>query len=77
MFPVWPHAEYAALSAVGEWADAVPTSIDLDEWIDEWLVNLADSGDKVAVFPTAEGKMVVVDPDQLRGDIEDELAHYE
>jgi hypothetical protein len=77
MLPVWPHPDYAAACAVDEWDDAQPSAIDLDDWLDEWLVNLDDEGDQVAVFPTPQGRGVVVEPAQLRSDIEVELSRLE
>jgi hypothetical protein len=77
MFPVWPHADYAHLLATGSWASATPTAIDLDEWLDTWLPNLIEQGDKVAVFQTPTGKGLPVDPAQLRDDLEAELSRYE
>ena len=77
MFPVWPHEEYARLVATDDWSNAVPTSIDVHDWIDSWLPNLLEDGSKIAVFPTPQGKGVVVEPQQLKADIENELSRYE
>lgn len=76
MFPVWPHAEYARLMATDDWRDASPSAIDLDEWMDVWLDNLAAGDDKVAVFPVTRGQGVVVDPEELREHLEAELESY-
>jgi hypothetical protein len=62
---------------VGLWANAIPTPIVVHEWIEKWLPGLAQDRMKVAVFPTPEGKSVVVDPLRLRSDIEAELARIE
>ena len=77
MFPVWPHAEYAQLLAMDDWSNAVPTAIDVEDFVEEWLANLADEGDKVAVFPTPGGKGVPVDPLELQAHLREELARYE
>ena len=77
MFPVWPHEPYARLLATDSWSNAVPTPIGVHEWVETWLPGLATDGSKVAVFPTPEGKGVVVEPAQLRSDIEAELARVE
>lgn len=76
-FPVWPHSEYARLLANDSWSDAVPTSIELHEWIEEWLTGLSENGSKIAVFLTPHGQGVVVDPPRLRADLGDALAEYE
>jgi Protein of unknown function (DUF2750) len=77
MFPVWPHAEYARLLATDDWQTAVPTAIELTDWLEEWLPNLAEVGDMVAVFPTPAGQGVPVDPVTVRSDIEAELSKLE
>ena len=77
MLPVWPHRESAELLVNGTWASASPTPIDLYDWLEEWLPNLAADGDMVAVFPTPVGKGVVVDPAALKADLERETSRYE
>lgn len=77
MLPVWPHEPYAQMLATGAWIGATPTPIEVHEWLERWLPGLAADGSKVAVFPTPHSKGVVVEPDQLRRDIEAELARIE
>lgn len=77
MFPVWPHEVYALLSATDAWADAVPTAIDVHEWTENWLPGLAKDSTRVAVFPTLEGRGVVIDPFALQRDIRAELERVE
>jgi len=76
-FPVWPHEVYAGLCATETWANARPTPIDVHEWVEKWLPALAKEGNRVVVFPTPAGKGVLVHPEQLRADIESELARVE
>ncbi|MGJ7501467.1 DUF2750 domain-containing protein [Variovorax sp. ZT5P49] len=77
MFPVWPHEPYARMLAVDLWANATPTPIEVHEWIEKWLPGFAQDRMKIAVFPTPEGKIVIVDPLRLRSDIEAELDRIE
>lgn len=77
MFPVWPHEPYARLMAVDAWAQAAPAPIEIHEWVGKWLPGFAKDRMKVAVFPTPGSKMVIVDPLQLRSDIEAELDRIE
>ena len=77
MFPVWPHEIYARLLATGAWANATPTPIEVHEWLASWLPGLTADGSKVAVFPTPQGKGVVVEPARLAADIQDELDRIE
>jgi hypothetical protein len=77
MFPVWPHEPYAQLLATDSWAEATPSAIEVHEWLETWLPELAADGSKIAVFPTPRGQGVVIEPDRLRRDIEAELARVE
>lgn len=76
-FPVWPHADYAALWANGDWADCAPQSIPLDAWIDRWTPGLEGDGSLVAVFPVNEEEGVVVTPGELLQSILAELEDSE
>src|SRR5262245_5606365 len=75
--PAWPHEAYAQLCATEVWASAKPTSIEVHEWIESWLPGLRKDGSQIAVFPTPEGRGVLVDPAKLRADIEQELSRLE
>lgn len=76
-FPVWPHETYAKLLAVGAWANAKPTAIEVHEWVESFLPNLAQEGNQVAVFPTPTGRGVLVDAARLLADIEEQLSRVE
>ena len=76
-FPVWPHEAYAQLCATEAWASAKPTSIEVHEWVESWLPGLGKDGSQIAVFPTPEGKGLLVDPRKLRADLEKELSLLE
>jgi hypothetical protein len=77
MLPVWPHEPYARLMAVDAWANAVPTPIDVHDWIQKWVPGLAADGHKVAVFPTLEMKGTVADPATVAADLQAELDRLE
>jgi hypothetical protein len=77
--PVWPHKRYAEVFATGNWADAEAAPIDLEAWMERWLPRITSDGVQVAVFPVIEQKErgVVVPPEQLQRDLEQELKQYE
>ncbi len=56
LFPIWPHAEYAAMCAVGQWEHYLPQAIDVGTWLARWLPGLERDRRLVAVFPTPDGK---------------------
>jgi hypothetical protein len=75
--PVWPHPRYAAACAQDSWAAAAPTAIPIDEWLDTWLTDLEADGRAVAAFPTPTSRGPIVEPSQMREDLESELAKYD
>jgi hypothetical protein len=52
-FPLWPAREYAALSAVGEWAGYQAAEIPLDDLINELLPKLERDGVQASIFRTS------------------------
>jgi hypothetical protein len=75
-FPLWPQQPYAKACATGEWSDSVPEAIDLEDMM-LLLDKLEEQGLSVAVFPTPQGKGVVVSPGELRQHLDAELQRYE
>jgi hypothetical protein len=73
-FPLWPHSELARLCARGPWEDAAPEAIPLDELLESLLPLLAEEGLQVAVFPAPDGDSRLTSPEELRRDLEAELA---
>ena len=55
----------------------MPVAIDVDEWVEGWLPNLARDGMRVAVFQTPADKGVGVPPERLRRDLEIELEKFQ
>jgi Protein of unknown function (DUF2750) len=77
LVPIWPHPRYAEACAVGEWAGTTPTAISLEEWAADWLSDMEEDGRGVSVFPTPDGRTVVVDAAQFMADLDAELEQYE
>jgi len=76
-FPVWPHPDYAIACATGEWANNSPSPIEVHEFVDEWLPNMAAKGVLVAVFPTSSMSGVMVSALELQASILEELSKIE
>jgi hypothetical protein len=76
-FPVWPHPRYAQLCADDAWRDGTPVSIDVDEWVENWLPDLGRDGMRIAVFQTPNDEGVSVSPKRLKRDLADELSLFE
>jgi len=74
-FPVWPTRELAELCAAEEWADCFPESIELEEFLTEWLGGLQEDDIRVTVM-WSEGSGIDADWQKLKSDIESELENY-
>ena len=72
-FPIWPHPDFATACAIGEWEGATPEPIGLDELFEGLLPLLEEDGMALAVFPSPDGDSAVVEPDDLRRDLEAEI----
>ena len=75
MMPFWPKEEFAQLCAVGEWENYIPESIDLDEFIEEWIPGLKGDGFKPSIFWNNDDA-VLVELDKLLYDLQAELEKY-
>jgi hypothetical protein len=75
-FPVWPHPDYATACATDIWAGHGPAGIDVYEFIEKWLPDMAERKISVAVFPIPPMKGVWMAPDELRACLIEELEKY-
>ena len=75
--PVWSHTEYAKLCINDEWSNCYPGFIDLRDWMNKWIPGMINDKRKIAVFPTIVSKGVVVDPQKLLNDLNEELSLIE
>ncbi len=76
VFPVWPAEEYAALSARDDWAGYEPSSITLEDFMEELLPMLERDGVLPGIFYTPTDKGVTPGIDQLTEDLRRELENY-
>jgi len=74
--PVWPAKRYAEAFCTGQWKDQKPRAIHLSEWMNKWTPGMIADNRYVAVFPTTNGKGVVINPGQLMESLERELIKY-
>lgn len=74
--PVWPAEAFAQEYCTEEWANYCPKSIELAAWLSQWTPGMDRDGRKVAVFPVRGGRAVVVEPCNLKDDLEVELGKY-
>lgn len=74
--PVWSHPRFAEACATGEWANAIVKEKGLNSFLVESLPKMIADGLQLTVMMMPGGQGVVVDPQQLRRDIEQELADW-
>lgn len=76
-FPIWPHERYAAGYDAATSSGCRAESIEVHEFIEEWLPRFADQSRQLAVFPTLHDRAVFVEPDLLGVAIREELSRLE
>ena len=74
--PVWPHTDYA-LAFHEVYPSLKPSRIQLDTFLEIWLPNLNNDGLKVGVLPNLGTTVWIIDPLDLKEELENELKQYE
>lgn len=77
VFPLWPSPEFADICRLNEWSVCQVREITLSDFQSEVMSNAAAQGLVFGVFPTPEGRGVVVSPSDMASAIEQELLNYE
>ena len=68
--PFWPHPEHASARAVDPWGDCQPERINVQSLLTHWLPGMTRDNVKAAVFPTPLGTSIVMEPERLMEDLE-------
>lgn len=55
VLPLWPHPDYAAGCAAGNWAGAEPALLPLGDFLSAWPIGAKGDGRAVMVFPVVGG----------------------
>ena len=74
-FPIWPKKEYSELCTSDEWKNYHSESIELNEFIEEWIQNLKRDGIRITIMWN-NGAGIDVDWEDLLNDIKLELEKY-
>ncbi|WP_345807893.1 DUF2750 domain-containing protein [Bacillus pumilus] len=71
----WPTKEHAAYCAVEPWGKSKPEMIDLDDFIEEWLLGMIADGINPSIFYNRNDS-VSIEIQTLKEEIEEELKNY-
>lgn len=77
IFALWPEKEFAVLCSVDQWKDYKPEVITLDNFIEKWIPGMTNDKTLVNVFLTPNAKGTVISPNDLYGELKEELEQYE
>lgn len=76
MIPFWPMKEFAEACRSNDWRDYNPELIDLNKFMDSWIVDMSNDGLLAAIFYTKDDRGVVLEPEKLLKDLNAELENY-
>lgn len=66
IFPIWPFEEFAKIFCVGDYSTCTVSSIEIHEFLEDYIPKFELSNYKLSVFPLNTGKGMVVEiPDFL------------
>ena len=75
VIPFWPKEEFALICAKNEWVNYHPRDIELEEFLNKWLLGMKKDGYKPSVFPT-NTEAIIIEIDVLLKDLSKELENY-
>jgi hypothetical protein len=75
-FCLWPHPAFAQACIMEGWDGCAPEPIPLQELAEELLPALEEDGVRLAVFPTPAGQVAVVDAEDFRHHLREELERH-
>ncbi|WP_370980619.1 DUF2750 domain-containing protein [Agaribacterium sp. ZY112] len=72
--PVWPHSEFAEDYAANSEGALVAKSIALPEFFSRWVPGLKGDDVSVGVFPGPGSDIWMMEAEELKADLQDELS---
>ncbi len=73
--PVWPQSEFAAEYCKNS-QELSPKNLSLPEFLEKWVPGLKKDGLEVGVFPGSDKNLWVMEPSELKSDIQEELSNF-
>lgn len=75
MLHFWPTKEHAKLCAIKEWENSTPESIDLEDFVGNWLPGMLNDGVSISIFYNNIDS-ITLPINKIMEDIEEELENY-
>lgn len=75
--PVWPHDEYAKAFSKLSYSEYSPSKIDIYDFVQKHLFELDKNQLKIGVLPNLDTTVWIIEPSDLRLDLEGELEQHE
>lgn len=73
--PVWPSADSTEAYNNDTTEKLCPKSISLPHFLAKWVAGLKNDNLKVGVFPNAGEEVWIMEPEELKSDIQDEISN--
>ncbi|WP_236074961.1 DUF2750 domain-containing protein [Teredinibacter purpureus] len=75
--PVWPHAEFTEFYSNSSTEKLSPKSVSVPEFFSRWVPGLERDGLKISVFPNAGTEVWIMEPSEVKSDLQDEFSNSE
>lgn len=73
--PLWPHSEFTRHYRSGSDETLVEKAVAIPEFFARWVSGLEGDGLKVGIFPKLGGDVWIMEPSELKGDLQDEFQN--
>lgn len=73
---VWPHADFASNYAASSAEKLTPKSISVPVFFSKWVPGLEGDSLAVGVFPKAGKDVWIIEPSELKSDLQDEFSAF-
>ncbi len=73
--PVWPHADFTKYHCETSSQKLYPKNISAPQFFAKWIPGLVNDGLKVGVFPNAESEVWIMEPSEVKSDLQDEFSN--
>lgn len=73
--PIWPHSDFTHAYCKGSKEKLSPKCISVPEFFTKWVPGLEGDELKVGVFPNSGSDVWVMEPSEIKSDLQDEFSN--